>query len=173
MTTLRQRMIEDLQLRNRSPRTIEAYVHHVACFARHFARPPDQLGAEEVRQYLLYLVHEKKASWSSFNQAVCALRFFYKVTHPSPFAVAHIAYGKRPKKLPTVLSRAEVVRLIECIPNHKHRVMVMTAYAAGLRLAELLALELSDIDSGRMLIGVRQGKGQKDRVVPLSRRLLE
>jgi site-specific recombinase XerD len=173
MTPLRQRMIEDLQLRNRSPRTIEAYVYHVACFAKHFGRSPQRLGAGEVRQYQLYLVHEKKASWSSFNQAVCALRFLYKVTCPQPFAVEHFAYGKRPKRLPTVLSREQVTRLLECIPNTKHRVLVMTAYATGLRLSELTHLEVGDIDSSRMLVRVRQGKGQKDRVVPLSRRLLD
>jgi len=173
MTPLRQRMIEDLQLRNRSPRTIEAYVHHVACFAKHFGQSPERLGAEEVRQYQLYLVHEKKASWSSFNQAVCALRFLYQVTCPQPFAVEHIAYGKRPKRLPTVLSREEVTRLLECIPTLKHRVLVMTAYATGLRLSELTHLEVGDIDSSRMLVRVQQGKGQKDRVVPLSMRLLD
>ncbi len=173
MTPLRQRMIEDMQLRNLSPRTIEAYVYHVASFAKHFGRSPERLGADEVRRYQLYLVQEKKASWSSFNQAVCALRFLYKVTCPQPFAVEHIAYGKRPKRLPTVLSRAEVTRLLECIPTLKHRVLVMTAYATGLRLSELTHLEVGDIDSSRMLVRVRQGKGQKDRVVPLSRRLLD
>jgi site-specific recombinase XerD len=166
-------MIEDMQLRNMSPRTVETYVHHMACFAQHFGRAPDTLGVEEVRRYQLYLVHEKKASWSLFNQAVCALRFFYKVTCPRPFVVEHVAFAKRPKKLPVVLSREEVVRLLECIPTYKHRVLVMTAYAAGLRLSELLHLEVGDIDSSRMVIRVRQGKGQKDRLVPLSRRLLQ
>ena len=113
MTPLRQRYIHDLELRNRSPRTISCYVWHVAAFAKHFGRSPEELGPEEVRAYQLHLVHERRASWSSFNQAVCALRFLYDVTLPRDWPVAHIPYGKRPRKVPTVLSRDEVQRLLK------------------------------------------------------------
>ena len=98
------RMAEDMQLRNLSPNTIDAYTYHVDKFCRHFGKSAEQLGPDEIRQYQLYLVNEKKASWSSFNQAVCGLRFLYEVTLGKPWAVRHIPFGKRPKKLPTVLS---------------------------------------------------------------------
>src|SRR5688572_16560380 len=108
MTPLRQRYVEDLQIRNYSPRTVECYVYHVACFAKHFGRSPEQLGPQEVHAYQVYLVREKKASWCSFNQAVCALRFLYRTTLPRPWPVAMIPFAKRPKKLPTVLGGEEV-----------------------------------------------------------------
>ena len=103
-----QRMAEDMTIRNLSPRTIDAYTWHVDKFCQHFGKQPDQLGPEEIRQYQLYLVHDKKASWSSFNQAVCGLRFLYQVTLRRPYAVEHIPFGKKPKKLPTVLGDEEV-----------------------------------------------------------------
>ena len=112
MTPLRQRYVEDLQVRNYSPRTVECYVYHVACFAKHFGRSPEQLGPEEVHAYQVYLVREKKASWCSFNQAVCALRFLYRTTLPRPWPVSMIPFGKRPKKLPTVLGPDEVQKLL-------------------------------------------------------------
>src|SRR3990172_12030849 len=102
MSPLRQRMIEDMQVRNLSPRTIECYVRHVASFAKHFGRSPDQLGLDEVRAYQVYLVQQKKASWATFNQTVCAFRFLYKVTLGKDWPIEHIPYGKRPRKLPTV-----------------------------------------------------------------------
>jgi integrase/recombinase XerD len=173
MTPLRQRFINDLRLRNLSPRTIECYVAHVAAFARHFGRSPEQLDQEHIRQYQLHLRDEKQASWSLFNQAVCALRFFYKVTLPSPWAVEHIPYGKRPKSLPVVLSREEVQRLLACVERPVHRLLLTTLYAAGLRLSEGLHLQARDIDSARMILHIRSGKGQKDRFVPLSPKLLD
>jgi site-specific recombinase XerD len=172
MTPLRQRYINDLRLRNRSPRTIECYVAHVAAFARHFGRSPDQLDQEHVRQYQLHLRDVKHASWSLFNQAVCALRFFYKVTLPSPWAVEHIPYAKRPKSLPAVLSREEVQRLLACVDRPVYRLLLTTLYAAGLRLSEGLHLQVGDVDSARMILHIRSGKGQKDRCVPLSPKLL-
>ena len=112
MTALRQRFIEDLQLRNRSPRTIECYVFHLAKFAAYFGQAPDRLGTEQVHQYLVHLLHKQKASWSHYNQAVSALRFFYRVTCPQQGVVVRLPYGKRPRKLPTVRSADEVARFL-------------------------------------------------------------
>jgi integrase/recombinase XerD len=172
MTPLRQRFQHDLQLRNYRPRTIQTYTEAVARFARHFGRSPEQLGPEEIRTYQLYLLHERHASWSSFNQVVCALRFLYRVTVPRPWAVEQIPYGKKPKSLPAVLSREEVVQLFAAVRLPVYRMLLQTAYAAGLRLSEVIRLRVTDIDSSRMLLWVRQGKGGKDRCVPLSPRLL-
>ena len=172
MTPLRQRYIHDLELRNRSPKTISCYVSHVAAFAKHFGRSPEELGPEEIRAYQLHLMHERRASWSSFNQAVCALRFLYDVTLPRDWPVAHIAYGKRPHKVPSVLSRDEVRRLLACVTRPIHRLLLTTLYAAGLRLSEGLHLQVADIDSQRMVLHIRHGKGQKERLVSLSPTLL-
>lgn len=170
MTPLRQRFVDDLRLRNRSPRTIERYVAHVARFAKHFGRSPETLGLEEVRAFQLHLI-ERRVSWSSFNQAVCALRFLYGTTLGRPERLPMIR--KRPKKLPCVLSPEEVTRLIDAAHPGRERVMVQTTYACGLRLEEVTHLGIRDVDSSRMVVHVRQGKGQKDRLVPLSPRLLE
>lgn len=172
MTPLRQRFVEDLRVRNRSPRTIERYVSHVARFAKHFGRSPETLGSEDIRVYQVHLI-ERRVSWSLFNQVVCALRFLYRVTLGRPEQVQTIPFGKRPKKLPCVLSPEEVVRLIEAAEPGRERALVQTTYACGLRLSEVTHLQVSDIDSGRMVLHVRQGKGQKDRLVPLSPRLLD
>jgi site-specific recombinase XerD len=173
MSALRQRFLDDLRLRNYSPRTLETYLQHVVRFSKYFGRSPAALGPEAIRTYQLYLLHERHVSWSVFNQAVCALRFLYRVTLQAAFAVTMIPYGKRPKTLPTVLSREEVGRLIACIPQPLERLIVQTTYACGLRASEVLALHVEDIDSGRMLLWVRHGKGNKDRRVPLSPALLE
>jgi site-specific recombinase XerD len=172
MTPLRQRFVDDLRLRNYSPRTIEAYVAGVARLAKHFGRSPDQLGTEEVRAFQLHLVG-LHVSWSLFNQTVCALRFFYGVTLGRPEQVPFIPFGKRPKTLPCVLSPDEVLRLFEATTTRRDRVLLQTAYACGLRIGELLHLRVTDIDSGRMVVHIRQGKGNKDRLVPLSPRLLD
>jgi integrase/recombinase XerD len=173
MTPLRKRMIEDLRVRNYSPRTVQHYTSQVAMFARYFGRSPDQLGPEHIHQYQVYLVTEKRCSWSNFNNAVCALRFLYRVTLGKDWMIKHLPYGKQPKRLPVVLSKEEVTRLFAAMPNRAYRVILMTAYSAGLRLSEVAHLRVGDIDSSRMLIRVRQGKGQKDRYVPLSSVLLE
>jgi len=172
MTPLRERMTQDMQIRNLSPRTIECYTYHVGCFAKHFGRSPEQLGPEEVRQYQVYLVQEKKASWTSFNQAVCALRFLYRTTVPRAWPVTQIPYAKKPKKLPVVLGPEEVQRLLGCARPLKPRVLLTTIYATGLRLEEATHLKVRDIDSARMLLRVAHGKGAKERLVPLSPRLL-
>jgi len=164
-------MIEDMQVRNYSPRTVEAYVAAVAKLARHFQRSPDQLAGEEVRAFQVHLL-AAKASWSQFNQIVAGLRFFFGTTLARAGMVAMLPYGKRPKRLPTVLSVEEVGQLIEAARPGRERVLMQTAYACGLRISELLSLQVTDIDSARMVVNVRQGKGAKDRQVPLSARLL-
>lgn len=173
MTPLRQRMIHDMKIRNYSPKTIKQYVAHVADFAQYFGQSPDVLAVEHVRQYQIHLAEQKQLSWSYFNGAVCALRFFYGTTLGRKDLIERIPYARRPKKLPSVLSREEVVRLFACIPHHVHRIILMTAYSAGLRISEVAKLNVDDLDSGRMLLRVRQGKGRKDRYVPLSNVLLE
>jgi site-specific recombinase XerD len=172
MTPLRQRFIDDLRLRNYARRTIDTYVSRVVAFARHFGRSPELLGPDEVRAFQLHLL-ERRVSWSSFNQAVCALRFLYGITLGRPEQLPLIPYGKRPKTLPSVLSPDEVLRLLNAAPPGRDRVLLQVAYGCGLRLSELLHLQVGDIDSARMVIHVRQGKGAKDRLVPLSPRLLE
>jgi integrase/recombinase XerD len=172
MTPLRQRFIQDLQLRNRAEDTIDAYVRHVAHFANHFHRSPEQLGPEEVRQYQLHLL-ERKLSWSTFNQCVCALRFLYGTTLGRPEQLARLPYGRRPKKLPVVLSQAEVLELLGCVRSRASRTVLMTMYATGLRVREAVSLRVADIDSRQMLLLVARGKGNQQRLVPLSHKLLE
>lgn len=171
MTSLRQRMIEDLRLRNYAERTVETYVMRVAAFARHFGRPPDMLGPEEIRRYQLHLL-ERKASWAVFNQTVCALRFFYGVTLNRKRAVEQIPFPRQEKKLPVVLSCEEVALLLAALENIKHRTILSAIYACGLRLSEALHLRAGDIDSRRMAMRIRRGKGGKDRYVPLPTTLL-
>jgi integrase/recombinase XerD len=172
MTPLRQRFIDDLRLRNYAVRTIETYVSKVAGFARHFGRSPELLGPEDVRVFQLHLL-QQRVSWSTFNQAVCALRFLYGTTLRRPEQLLMIPFGKRPKTIPSVLSQQEVVRLFEAAPAGRDRVLLQVAYGCGLRLDELLHLRVTDIDNERMVIHVRHGKGAKDRLVPLSLRLLQ
>lgn len=172
MTPLRQRLIDDLRIRNYAPRTITTYVAAVARFALHFQQSPQQLHAEHVRQYQLHLLGQH-ASWSQFNQAVAALRFLYAITLKRPNIVTMIPYGKKPKTLPAVLSTDEVARLFGAVSDPRHRLLLQTAYAAGLRVSEVVALRVSDIDSQRMLLHVHAAKGHKDRLVPLSALLLE
>jgi len=172
MTILRQRMIEDLRIRNYAERTIETYVERVAQFARHFGKSPHLLGPEQIRQYQLHLVKTRKTSWAVFNQSVCALRFFYRVSLKKEWAVEQIPFPKQKKKLPIILSRAEVARLLQAVDNVKHRTLLMTLYAAGLRLSEALHLRAENVDSQRMALRIHHGKGGKDRYAPLSETLL-
>ena len=172
MTPLRRRMTEDLILHNRSPKTIRLYINWVADFARYFHTSPDQLGPEHVRSYLLHLVQERQASCNVHKQARLALQFFYRVTLGRDWVVAEVACPKAPKTLPVVLSQDEMARFLDALQNPKHRALLMTAYAGGLRLSEVARLRVEDIDSARMVIHVRQGKGHKDRDVMLSPRLL-
>jgi integrase/recombinase XerD len=172
MTPLRKRMIEDLKIRNYSPKTIEVYVHCIAHFAKYFGKSPESLNTEHIRQYQVYLVEEKKASWTLLNQTVCALRFLHRHTLKKELIIDHIPFAKKPKKLPVILTPEEIVQLLNHIVSFKCKMVLKTMYGAGLRLSETLNLCVSDIDSKRMLIHVRQGKGKKDRYVPLSPTLL-
>jgi integrase/recombinase XerD len=173
MTPLRRRMIEDMTLRNFAPRTVQVYVERVATFAQHFHTSPERLGPEHIRGYLLHLIQERHVSWSYYNQARCALQFLYRVTLGRDWVVDDVVCPKQPRKLPVVLSLQEVARFFEVITHLKHRALLMTAYAAGLRVSEVTRLRVADIDSQRMVLRIRQAKGQKDRFVGLSPRLLE
>jgi integrase/recombinase XerD len=170
MTPLRQRMVEDMEMRNLSPNTRKSYVRQVEQFAVHFGKSPDLLGPEEIRTYLLSLV-KRDPSCNQFNVSRCALSFFYRVTLKREFP--DVVCAKRPKKLPVVLSQSEVAQLLAAPKKLKQRAILTTLYAAGLRVSELVNLRVADIDSQRMVIRVRQGKGNKDRYVMLSPMLLE
>jgi site-specific recombinase XerD len=145
----------------------------VARFAAHYGRCPSELGPEEAKAYLHQLIETEKMSWSLFNQAVCALRFLYRVTLERPEMIPHLPYPRQERRLPTVLSVGEVTRFFQALTHPRDRVALLTIYAAGLRVSEVLRLKPADIDSDRMLIHVRQGKGRKDRMVMLSPTLLE
>ena len=172
MTPLRQRMLGDMRIRNLSPDTIKSYIHYVAAFAKHFGKSPDLLGIEHVRDYQLFLLEEKRVSCSTFNVAVCAVNFFYKVTLRREWNHNRIPYAKSPKQLPVVLSLEEIAAFFAVIKNLKHWMIFTLMYATGLRISEALNLVPADIDSKRMVIRVRQGKGKKDRYVPLTATLL-
>ena len=174
MTPLRQRMIEDMQVRNLSLNTQDSYVKQVAMFARYFNTSPERLGPEQIRSYQVYLTNEKKLSPGSILIAVCALRFLYNITLHRDWTFEDVIPApKKPQKLPVVLSPEEVRHFLSCVAKPKHRTILTTCYAAGLRVSEAISLLPTDIDSQRMVIRVEQGKGQKDRYVMLSRRLLE
>jgi integrase/recombinase XerD len=174
MTPLRQRMIEDMQVRNLSPHTQRSYVQQVSQFARHFGTSPEQLGPEQIRAYQVYLTNERQLAVSSILCAVGALRFLYAVTLKRPWTIEDVIPApKKPQRLPVVLSPEEVVHFLSCIAMPKHRTILTTCYAAGLRISEAVCLTSSAIDSRRMVIRVEQGKGQKDRYVMLSPKLLE
>jgi integrase/recombinase XerD len=171
MSPLRRRMIEDMVVRNLSPETQQSYVRAVAKFSKHFGRSPDRLGAEEVRAYQVHLTSQGVA-WASLNQTVCALRFFYGVTLKRGEIVELIPYARTPRRLPVVLSGEEVVRFLEAVPGLKARAALTTAYAAGLRLSEVVALKVCDIDSQRMVVRIARGKGGGERYAMLSVQLL-
>lgn len=174
MTALRQRMLEDMKIRNLALNTQDSYLRQVSQFARHFAKPPDLLGQEEIRSYQIYLIQEKKLTPGSVTIAVSALRFLYKVTLRREWNLDDIIPApKTPKKLPVILSPEEVLEFLSWVPEGKHRTILTTCYAAGLRITEAVSLQPHHIDSQRMVIRVEQGKGQKDRYVMLSRKLLD
>lgn len=172
-TPLRERMRSILRTRNYSPRTEETYIEAVARFAQHFGTSPDQLGAAQVMEYQIWLREHKQASATYANQVVCALKFFYCEVLARPDEVARLPYVRRERRLPVVLSPEETARFLAAIPIPRYRVLLTTIYSAGLRLGEALALRARDIDSFRMLIRIVQGKGKKDRYVPLSPMVLE
>lgn len=167
MTVLRQRMIEDMQLRGLSEKTQEAYVRAVRQLAAYYHQSPDQISEEELRQYLLYLKNVKGASRSACTIALCGLKFFYQHTLQRAWPTLELARVPRAKTLPVVLSREEVRRVLACLRLPVYRACLSTIYACGLRLQEGVCLQVGDIDSGRRVVRVRQSKGRKDRHVPL------
>jgi integrase/recombinase XerD len=173
MTPLRLRMTQDMRLRNFAPGSVSVYVDRVARFARHFGKSPESLGPEDVRAFLLHLIEQRHVSWSYYNLHLQALRFLDNVTLGRPAALEHLACPRQPKRLPVVLGPDELTRFFAAVGSLKHRASLMTAYAAGLRVAEVAALRVSDIDSQRMVLRVGQGKGRKGRYVMLWPVLLE
>ena len=174
MTILRQRMTVDMQVRNLSPHTQASYLQQVSLFARYFRTSPDALNPEHIRTYQIYLTNEKKLATSSIHTAVAALRFLYRVTLKKEWTFEEdIPLPKKAQKLPVILSPEEVLHFLGCVKRGKHRVILTTCYAAGLRISEAVRLKVVAIDSARMVIRVEQGKGRKDRYVMLSPMLLE
>ncbi len=174
MTSLRQRMTEDMQVRNLALNTQTSYLQQVSLFARHFNKSPEELGPEEIRAYQVHLTNEKKLAPGSILIAVAALRFLYKVSLKREWLFDEIIPApKKPQKLPVVLSPEEVLEFLRCVRNAKQRTILTTCYATGLRISEVVHLKPTDIDSKRMVIRVDQGKGQKDRYTMLSPQLLE
>ena len=173
MSELRRRMLTDLRIRNYAERTQEIYIARVAEAACYFKRSPDGVTHEEVRSYLRYLKEERRVSRSAFAQTVGALRFLYRVTLDRGDMVPHLPYPRLKRRHPVVLSPEEVVRLLQAVWNLKHRTVAMVLYGAGLRISEGLKLQLRDVDSARMVLTVRHGKGDQDRQVALSPVLLE
>ena len=173
MTPLRQRMIEDMQLRNLAPATQRNYIHYVADFAKYFGKSPEVLDLEAVRQYQLHLINEKKLSPESVNQYISAVKFLYLHTLEMPWTNEYFPRVRRPSKLPVILSGEELMQFFDHVPSLKYRAALMTCYGAGLRVSEVVALKISDIDCQRKLIRVEQGKGKKDRYAMLSPWVLE
>jgi site-specific recombinase XerD len=173
MTLLRRRMLEDLQIRNYAPGTIRAYVRWVAEFAKHFGKSPELLGAEQIREYQLYLIKEKGVKLSSYIQAVCSLRFLYTNTLHLAVGIDRIPLPKYEKKLPVILSPGDVKLLLEAPKNLMYRAILSTMYGAGPRVSEVACLTAADIDSARGVIWIRGGKGRKDRQTLLPPKLLE
>ncbi|HET6177363.1 MAG TPA: tyrosine-type recombinase/integrase [Candidatus Sulfotelmatobacter sp.] len=173
MTQLRNKMLEEIQRRNYSHRTARTYVRIVRDFAKYFHQPPDKLGPEQIRQYQAHLFQTKKLAPATVSQYVSALRFLFVKTLRRHFLAEYIPFPKSRKRLPTVLSPEEVARLIDAACNLYHRTLLMTLYSTAMRRAELCRLKVQDIDSQRMMIRIHQGKGGRDREVPLSPKLLE
>jgi len=170
MTPLRKRMIRELELRRKAPGTVSSYVKAVEELARYYRRSPDRISTEEIRDYMHFLIVKKKLSYSSCNHKIVAINFFFREVAGRKLDLR--VPMKRSGRLPEPLSREEVARLLDAAENQKHRVLMMTAYSAGLRVSELVRLKPQDIHSDRMLIRVNQGKGRKDRYTLLSQRLL-
>lgn len=173
MTHLRKAMLEELERRNYSQSTRRAYLSTIEDLARYFKRPPDQLEPQHIREYQAYLFRERRLSPNTVNQRTGALRFFFITVLKKPWSIAETPYPRRNFRLPKILSQQQVATLIDSATSPFHRIILMTLYATGLRRAELVGLKASDIDSERMIIHVRGGKGRKDREVMLSPKLLE
>jgi site-specific recombinase XerD len=173
MSPLRQKFIDEMKLRNFSVATVSSYTGAVAALAGHYHRSPDKISEQEIKQYLLFLTEEKKLTYSTCNVAISAFKLFYNDILGQGKILLKIPLRKTTKRLPEVLSTKEVERIFQVEMNPKHRVLLMTTYAAGLRVSEVTRLKIKDIESQRNLIRVDQGKGKKDRYTVLSPRLLE
>ena len=173
MGKLREQMKGDLELRGLSPHTRDNYLRHVSQFSCHYGRSPRHLGEKDIKEYLLYLIREKKVSTSTVNQCYHALKFLYERTLNRMWVMARVPRVKRLKQLPVVLDREEVESLFSVTKNLKHRAILMLIYSSGLRLMEAAHLKVTDIDSKRMLLRIKQGKGRKDRYTILSKVALE
>ena len=167
MTALRQKMIEDMQLRGFAERTQEAYLSAVRQLAKHYRKPPDQIDEEELRQYFLFLKNEKHAARNTCTIALCGIKFFFERTLGREWKTFDFLRPQKEKKLPVVLSVEEVSRILKCVRLYHYRVCLTTIYACGLRLLEGTRLQVSDIDGQRKMLHIRQAKGNKDRYVPL------
>lgn len=172
MSALRRRMLEDMRLNGLSPRTQESYVGAVAGLARYYGRSPHVLSEEEVRRYFLYLRTEKKVADHTLGVYYCGIRFFFKKTLGQEWRILNLVRVKRRKRLPVVLSPSEVKRILVLVRNRSAHTALTTIYTCGLRISEAVRLRVSDIDTDRMLLRVREGKGGKDRYVPMSARLV-
>jgi site-specific recombinase XerD len=173
MGKLRDQMAMDMRLRRFSPKTIACYLACMRGVAKHFRKSPAELGEEEIRAYLYCLMEERKVSQSVLVQTYSALKFFFEKTLQKQWNAFRIPRCKQRRKLPGVLSREEVESILSATKNLKHRAILMTIYSAGLRIGEVTRLKVSDIDSGRMMIRVNEGKGLKDRYTLLGERNLE
>jgi integrase/recombinase XerD len=173
MGKLREQMKGDLELRGLSPHTRDNYLRHVSQFSRHYGRSPRHLGEKEIKEYLLYLLREKKVSTATVNQCYHALKFLYERTLNRMWVMARVPRVRRLKQLPVVLDKEEVESLFSVTENLKHRAILMLIYSSGLRLTEAARLKVTDIDSKRMLVRIKQGKGRKDRYTILSKTALE
>jgi site-specific recombinase XerD len=173
MTELRRRMIQAMTIRGFSPRTHESYIGAVRGLAKHYRRSPDELSVDEVQAYLAHMATTRNLSWSTCNIAAHAFRFLYHVTLGRDAVQFEVPVPKQGQRLPEILSREEIARLIEAPRNPKHRLLLATVYSGGLRVSEAVRLKVGDVDRGRMTLRIEQGKGKKDRVVPLSRRLVD
>ncbi len=173
MGKLREQMKGDLELKGLSPHTQEIYLRQVKQFTHHYGRSPRQLGEKEIKEYLLYLIREKKASAGSANLCYHALKFLYKTTLNREWVIARVPRLKSIKQLPIVLDKEEVASLFSVTKNIKHRAILMLIYSSGLRLMEAAHLKVTDVDSKRMLLRIKQGKGRKDRYTILSKVALE
>ncbi len=173
MTHLRKMMLEELQRRNYAQSTVVAYIRALRDFGRYFSKPPDQLGPEHIRKFQLHLLRDRKLAANTVKQRMAAVQFFFMRTLKRAYLREDFPYPKTPQRLPVILSQEEVTRLIDSASNLSHRAMLMTLYSTGVRRSELVRLKAEDIDSQRMVVHVRQGKGRRDRDLPLSPKLLE
>jgi integrase/recombinase XerD len=167
MTSLRQRMLEDLRIRNYAPSTVTCYIRAVAQFAKYFNRSPDLLGPDQIRSWQLYLLNEKGFKLPSYIQAISGLRFFYRTTLNSRIDIERIPLPRYESKLPAILSKEEIKAMLEAPKNLGHRAILATMYGAGLRVSEVANLKVRDLDGDRKVISIRGGKGRKDRQVML------